>query len=243
MQSTEPGRIYFPGNPWPEGHAIKSLRWGASIHPEKGLLLHFELESEDYYAADGTHLSDNEDLEGKSDWQCKTAWNNFHACRISESQTHSAGGILVSDGQTPFVFGEAQYQLQADPLPVDWERFFESNAFGIYLLGHDAVADHQIHLQRTSEDGVYRLDWSGRIALAYVGESDFRYTFHAHQQGVKFDSICLWYFDADIAREQLGLEIDPSLTPRDYLAPYVSDPDNFRFERRNEVLYAQRITP
>ena len=234
-----PGRIYFPGNPWPEGHAIKSLSWGAAIHPEKGLLLQFQLKSADYYAADGDHVVKDEELDGKTDWECKTAWNNYHACHIQES--HNLGGFLVSDGQTPFVFGAEQYTLQADPLPVDWENFYQTNAFSIYLLGHDAVANHQIDLRRTPAEGeVYSLDWSGRIALAYVGETDFRYAFQAYQPEVRFDAICLWYFDPVIAKEQLGLEIDPALTPRDYIRPYVSDPDNFRFEQRNGILYAMR---
>jgi hypothetical protein len=32
--------------------------------------------------------------------------------------------------------------------------------------------------------------------------------------------------------EYLGIDLDPSLTPRDYIASFVTDPDEFVFEER-----------
>jgi hypothetical protein len=108
------------------------------------------------------------------------------------------------------------------------------------LLGHDAVADHRIHLHSRQPDGSYTLDWRGRIAQYYKGETDFLHEFVAQVERVTFDSIRLWYFDPTVAKEQLGIEMDPNMTPRDYIAPFVADPDRFRFERRNGILHAVR---
>ncbi len=183
------GRIFFPGNPWPNGHRVASFRWGAILHPRRGLALEFELTSADYYDDDGTHIvpRDREDEElAKSDWQSKIAWNNFHACTIGPSMSSLTPGIAVSDGRAPFDFDRPAYAFTADPLPVDMATFFETNAFGIYLLGHDAVADHRIAMKR-SADGSYAVDWTGRIALAYVGEHDFKYSFNARVAGVRFE--------------------------------------------------------
>jgi hypothetical protein len=199
----------------------------------------FELISEDYYEADGTHLVSEEDDDAeKSDWESKAAWNNYHRCWIGKSQTSSAAGIPVSDGTRAFAFDQEEYHFSADPLPVDWDDFFDQQAFGIYLLGHDAVADHKIHLHSRRSDGSYTLDWTGKIARTYMGETEFTHDFIARVDGVKFDAISLWYFDPAIAKEQLGIEMDPNMTPRDYIAPFVADPDQFRFEKRNGVLHA-----
>ena len=109
-------------------------------------------------------------------------------------------GISVSDGTKPFDFTCDEYHFSADPLPVDWDNFFEEQAFGIYLLGHDAVADHKIHLHSRQPDGSYTLDWSGKIALYYTGKTDFEYDFIAHVEGVRFDAISLFYVNPTWAK-------------------------------------------
>ncbi len=35
------GRIWFPGNPWPEGHALKELVWTGALVPERGLVFRY----------------------------------------------------------------------------------------------------------------------------------------------------------------------------------------------------------
>lgn len=48
--------------------------------------------------------------------------------------------------------------------------------FGIYLTGHDAVAD--LHLGFSEGDGgTYTIEFSGRIALIYSGDEHFRHAF------------------------------------------------------------------
>jgi hypothetical protein len=70
------------------------------------------------------------------------------------------------------------------------------------------------------------------VARAYVGDDNFEYGFRAYLEGVRFDSISLFQYDPETARTMLGIELDTSVSPRDFIAPFVSDPDNFTFERR-----------
>ncbi len=215
---------------------------GGDPSPTQRASPRFELASADYYEDDGTHIipRDREDEElTKSDWQSKIAWNNFHACTIGPSMSSLAPGIVASDGRAPFDLDRPAHEFIADPLPVDMATFFETNAFGIYLLGHDAVADHHIAMNR-SADGSYAVDWSGRIALAYAGEHDFKYSFNARVTGVHFDSISMFYFDGSNAKEFLGVDLDANVSLRDRLAPYVVDPDQFVLEMRHGIPHAVR---
>jgi hypothetical protein len=239
--SNPQGRIWFEGNPWPGGHRIASFRFGAHIDLDRGswnpdmlgkrraLALDFELITERYDEEDGTDRFDS----GPTDWTSKTVWNNFHTCRLSSSETSDLPGIGVSDGTVPFVFDQESYSFTADPLPIgDMEDFHTVAAFGIYVLGHDAAADHRIHLHSRQPDGSYTVEWTGKVARAYVGDDNFEYGFRAYLEGVRFDSISLFQYDPETARTMLGIELDTSVRPRDFIAPFVSDPDNFTFERR-----------
>ena len=72
--------------------------------------------------------------------------------------------------------------FQVDPIEdYDWDY----PAFTIYLLGHDAVAGHDIRMTPSDTQGLYDIDWRGRIALAYVGEDQFNYSFRARIEAVQ----------------------------------------------------------
>jgi hypothetical protein len=244
MTESVNGRIFFHGNPWPQGHRIENVIWGASIHPEYGLRLELTLNSALYYEGEEADFPFTAaKFDADEDWKAKAAWANYHECTLSPSTTAFGGGIVLSDGTSPFDFDRPHQTYTADPLPVDMEKFRSSNAFDLYLLGHDAVADHAISLVRSSANGTYDLNWSGKIALTYTGDEEFRHSFEAHATGVRFDAITLWYFDPETAMTQLGIKMDPNLTPRDYIAPYVVNPDDFVFERRLKTLYAVRKRP
>jgi hypothetical protein len=247
------GRIWFPGNPWPGGHRVVSCKFSAAIEPAigayaenyanpgPGLLLQFELITANYDEEDAA----DRDGAGDTDWASKIVWNNYGSCRITASESSQVSGVRVSDGSTPFAFDLDEYRFSVDPLPIEWDRFQETAAFGIYLLGHDSVADHDIHLHSHQPDDSYTLDWRGRIALSYSGHTDFEHSFHAHVKGVKFESIMLFYFNAKRAKEYHGIDLDPALSARDYIAPFVADPDNFVFEThidglQRPVVYAIR---
>lgn len=244
MANTVEGRIFFPGNPWPDGHRIISCELVAAINPSRGLYtdeapyqgpaltLAIDLKTADY---DEDDQSDR-DAIGADDWSSKIAWNNYGSCWVGESGSSNTPGFVVSDGIKPFSFHEEEYRFSVDTLPLDWDTFVVTQAFGTYLLGHDAVADHDIHLHSRQSDGTYTLDWTGRIALSYVGDNEFKYGFHAHVTGVRFREIQLWYFQKERAMEYLEIDLDPMITPRDYIAPFVADPEGFVFEERVDGL-------
>ena len=110
------------------------------------------------------------------------------------------------------------------------------NPSGLCITARDRLHT----LRRTDDAGHYQLQWTGRIALAYSGDNEFRYQFTAKAERVRFDAISLWYFDPHIAKEYLGIDIDPKASPAEYIAPYVQDSGQFIFEKRNGTLYAVR---
>ena len=250
------GRIHFAGNPWPQGHRVVSCTFNASIHPAvgayasvypnfgPGLMLEFVLTTAEYDEDDEDDQESENDppnQDGQSDsdqpdWTSKIVWNNYHCCTIGPSQSSQVPGIRVADGSTPFAFDLPEYRFAVDMLPIDWQNFHETSAFGIYLLGHDSVANHHIHLHSRQPDGSYTLDWTGKIALTYAGHENFAHDFSAHVTGVRFDSLMLFYFDAGRAKEYFDIELDPALSAWDYIAPFVVDPDNFMFETRVDGL-------
>ena len=66
---------------------------------------------------------------------------------------------------------------------------YEDRAFHIYLLGHDAVADHRIAFTRVPGTQLFDLDWRGKIALAYVGDYEPEHCFRAEIRGVQLPNI------------------------------------------------------
>ncbi len=166
-------RIYFIGNPWPEGHPIKEFRWTAEIKENK-VWFHFHLETENYYSE--RKIEDDEDVEYASDWEAPSAWGNFHSCKISSTFWHDGGfpvcpvenyGLSYLDG--------LEISLESPP---DFENNCEDKcAFHTYLLGHDFVSDHSIKFKRKTNSNHFDIFWSGKIALAYVGEDEFKYHF------------------------------------------------------------------
>ena len=178
------GRIYFPGNPWPEGHPIKALTWSGRLDAERGLFFDLHLESEDYDTE-----RDVEDLDTDSDYEAPGAWGNYHSCILSSTFWHEGGWVvgtpkaplsfLALAGRTSIVDGLVEPKFDFHDL--------DDRSFHIYLLGHDDVADHRIEFERDGD--TWDLDWQGRIALAYAGDYDFDYTFRVEASSVTFSGI------------------------------------------------------
>lgn len=180
-------RIVFVDNPWPDGHAIQELEWSARIEPETGLWFELHLVSDDYYADDAPDEEEDVD-EDVSDWKSKTVWTNYHACTLSSTYWDHQG-FLVGTKDQPFDFATIGDRLfEVDPLPPDDDPY--ERAFGIYLLGHDGVADHKIRITPLAEQR-YELDWRGKIAMEYVGDFDFDSDFYARSDQLTFAGIQL----------------------------------------------------
>lgn len=169
------GRIWFPGNPWPDGHRIAEFNWTGRLNEDGRLWFDFTLVSADYYEEADPPDGDTP----LPDWASPMAWGNYHRCRISSTYWADEGdeaGLLAGEPGRPFPLGAAEPQvLQADPLPIGDP---EDLAFFVYLLGHDTVADHTVTFTPAA-DGTYRIDWTGRIALTYMGEEEFTHEFRA----------------------------------------------------------------
>lgn len=178
-------RIYFVGNPWPNGHKIIEFVWSGRLEPESGLWFDLHLRTEDYYADDPEDEDDEEDEDDdEGDWKAKGCWGNYHRCTLSSTYWDNPG-IQVGSADHPFDF----LSIDQQPILVDsldtLDYDFEKNALHIYLMGHDAVADHRISFERKAEH-LFSLNWTGKIALAYVGSEEFRYDFQTKITDAKF---------------------------------------------------------
>lgn len=176
------GRISFPGNPWPEGHEIREFRWSAERRGPN-IWFGFHLVTADYY--EGRDIADNENAENHSDWEAPIVWGNYHSCTISSDEWHT-GGFYACSAAEYSVQRIDGVRLHIDPLPCDLSDGYETRAFHVYLLGHDAVADHHIQFARISETNLFKVIWEGKIALAYAGDYEPKYRFVAEIDDVPF---------------------------------------------------------
>nr|AGC71463.1 hypothetical protein [uncultured bacterium A1Q1_fos_91] len=175
------GRIYFPGNPWPAGHALEALVWSGRVDGARGLVFDLHLQTAKYYA-------EGEGLEGDSDsdFRSPIVWSNYHSCSLSSTKWDS-NGWGVGTPEAPFAFSSlAGRVLVADTLdsPELDVNDVNERAFHIYLLGHDDVVEHRFLFQPVGEH--WNLEWKGWIALAYAGDYAFRYGFRAEATGLEF---------------------------------------------------------
>lgn len=175
-------RIFFKDNPWPEGHPIEEFVWSA-VEKDGDIWFHFHLETKSYYAE--RDIEHDDDKEYERDWDAPIVWGNFHRCTLSTNNWHDGGFKVCSIDQ----FSESYLdglELEVDMHPEDYDDWDE-HAFHIYLLGHDACAKHKIKFTRTGES-LFDIAWTGKIALAYVGDYEFTYDFEAVIQGAKLSN-------------------------------------------------------
>lgn len=215
------GRIRFPGNPWPDGHPIAVFTLAAALDARHGvgLLLHLESAS---YDAESPGLEDGDG----ADWTSPGAWANYDAVILSNTHWGYLNDQLVRLDAPPRRFDPrdlAGQTFELDPvdaLPPDWSP--GDQPFQIYLLGHDAVAEHHIAFAAGSAPGLFDIAWSGRIALVYVGDEAFKHGFEAQLRDVAFSHIEL-DTDADIAAPRR------EAAAQALLKKYVAHPDAWRF--------------
>jgi hypothetical protein len=214
-------RIFFKDNPYPLGHVIKEFVWGGSLDEDGQLWFDLHLKTDSYYAEDPTHFSENsddEDGDDVSDWQAKIVWGNYHNCTMSSTYWGSSG-IIIDASKPKLNFANwPATRLIADTLPpdlimpADWE--WDDLALNIYLLGHDACANHQIDIVKNG--ALFNIAWTGKIALAYKGEDEFRYDFSANIADVKFDG---FDYPQEMTQEKA----------REHFAKFIADLDSFEF--------------
>lgn len=163
-----PDRIYFPGNPWPEGHPIEHLVWTGRIE-EDGLYFDLDLRSEGYFEEREIESSEPD----VSDWSSPVVWGNYGRCSLSSTKWGPSEGIFVGDEDDPLDWSKLSHWM----FDVDMRKAshdYDNHVFRIYLLGHDAVLRH--HIEFTEPRGrLHRLRWKARVALTYVGQYELKY--------------------------------------------------------------------
>lgn len=211
-------RIFFKDNPYPNGHKIKEFVWSGRFESETGIWFDFHLETEDYYAEDESF---DEEIEPQSDWEAKIVWGNYHSCILS-STYWGDGGILVGSSENKLDFEELEgTKLIADklPLPENWDD--DDFSFYIYLLGHDSCADHEIKFIKKHTLDTFDIEWKGKIALTYAGQTEFEYEFSAFIEKAQFK----------------GIDVSKSVNSN--LDKYVVNPNLFGIKEKMMVLKNQ----
>ncbi|TPN82816.1 hypothetical protein [Aquimarina algicola] len=189
-------RIWFKNNPWPEGHAIKEVKLYGVLKSDR-VLLHLSIKSEDYYAKEGWEATRERektyddalyDKGIEDNWQMMAGWLNYHSCHIQPNEYH-----LLGDHKIPFALDTLDSLTIAldNPPPEDknWGGIsFDDLAFHCYVLGHDAVGYHNISFSSAKTDMPYHydIDWTGKVALAYMGDEEFKYDFKIQLRDVPF---------------------------------------------------------
>jgi hypothetical protein len=191
------GRITFAGNPWPDGHRLDAATWTAWFDPAGRLWFGVELRSEDYVATPPAR-------EGPGDWGSSFVWSNYAACTIDTGR-----GVLAAEPGRPFRLTAPQ-TLTADPV-AGFDHDAEP-AFTVYLLGHDALAGHELVF--TPRPGGHDLLWTGSVALVYAGDPEFRHRFRVEVSGLALPELVL------------PAGTDPA-TARRWLAGAVDAPERF----------------
>ena len=162
-------RIVFAGNPWPGGHPVDLFQWTA-FRRDGAVWFGFHLKTAGY---DAERRVEDDGVGAPSDWEAAIVWTNYHACTLSTSQWHD-GGFRVGPDLDPDALDGLELVVDSPP-PDDTE----DNACHIYLLGHDAVAEHRIRFTRSAGTDAFDIAWSGRIALVYSGEEAYDHAFAA----------------------------------------------------------------
>ena len=180
----EVNRIYFEDNPWPEGHPIKDFKLSASVR-DGFVWFDMHLKSENYYAE--REIEYDNSTEFPSDWLAPIVWENFHACTLSSNYWHQGGFKVCSlEKYSPKYLDGLEIEVDPNPESIeDWDEL----AFHIYLLGHDSAAKHKIKFEKLDNSSKFKIRWVGKIALAYVGDYEYKHDFHVTLTPVSFPEI------------------------------------------------------
>lgn len=181
------GRIWFPNNPWPKGHAIERASWSGRLHESGTLYFDFDIASADYSAGDRDD-DDDDDLDA-GDWESKIVWNNYHRCSLSSTKWGDAGVPVASAKQRLDWTKLDGRTLRVDPAKNTMPEDDDQLAFGIYLLGHDGVADHAIRFTRKGK--TWSIDWKAKIALVYTGDYDLEHRMKLELRGMTFGGFAI----------------------------------------------------
>ncbi|GAB3704739.1 hypothetical protein [Mariniluteicoccus flavus] len=173
------GRITFADNPWPLGHAIESLTMTLRGGDDDEVRLHLDVRSEPF-DANGPGRPVTHAAPGA--WDDPATWVAQPGAIISSTKWHNAGVPVKVDDELAFDEVDLTGTWRADPASsFDANGVMEERAFGAFILGAAAVADHEITLDRTGPN-LFDLRWTGRLARTWSGDTQLaqRFTVEAH---------------------------------------------------------------
>lgn len=182
------GRIWFAKNPWPKGHRVKAATWSGHLDADTGSL-YFDLDLQtDNYDAEGDAPEPRDEFAG--DWKQPSVWTNYGSCSLSSTKWDQSG-FVVGTAKKPLDWKKldgVSYRVDKATKTIT-EDHHETAAFGIYLTGHDAVADHRIQFARAGR--TWAIEWTAKIALAYIGSTDLKHRLACELGGMTFDGFAI----------------------------------------------------
>lgn len=215
-------RIIFHGNPWPDGHRITDFVWSGRLEPDSGIWFDFHLETEEYDAKEPKQ-EEREKIDERDwklqDWKSVYTWGNHHLCTLSSTFWEEGKGFLVGTKENKLdIHKLSGREFIVDPLETynSWD-----SAFQIYLLGHDSIADHQISFDRQVSPDTFSIKWKGKIAMSYLYDDQFDFSFEANISKATLDGIYL--------------PIEISIEEADHLlSQFVQKPQHFQWVIKND---------
>jgi hypothetical protein len=183
-------RIHFPGNPWPEGHALTEFAW--TVRVVDGVVwCDLHLRSADYYAERDIELDEDEDEDEDdhdSSWEAPGVWGNYHRCTLSSTFWDNDRGfpLCAIEDFTPAWLDGRTFEVDTITNGTLEGVELDDLAFHVYLLGHDSVANHRITFHRIGDSDRFDIAWTGDIALTYAGDDDLAHRFEARISAVPF---------------------------------------------------------
>lgn len=141
--------------------------------------------SENYVAADPVNDDDSDSehsgAKGDPGWTSAGVWCNYNGCDLSCD--NGTGFRLCTEEQINPDF------LDGLEIEVDMQRDLDDPgaaepAFTIHLLGRDSVRFHRVKFERLPGSDKFKILWSGKIALSYRSDSDFKFDFKALVENV-----------------------------------------------------------
>ena len=91
--------------------------------------------------------------------------------------------------------------IKVDNLDEPSKFHRDEPSFGTYLLGYDSLADHKIIFVKKHSSSIYDIEWSGKIALTYSGDYEFKHHYFARIEKAKFEGFS---FEGEITDEEIS---------------------------------------
>lgn len=167
------GRITFAGNPWPLGHAIDHFTMTLRGDEADQVRLHLDLESAPF---DANGPGRTPEHGGPDAWDDPATWVAHGTALVSSLKWGNAGVPVTVDNRLSFDEVDVSGTYTADAGDFDPEEVMEERAFGAFVLGAAAVADHEITIERTGAN-LFDLRWTGKLARTWLGETSLDHDF------------------------------------------------------------------